>query len=58
MDILRGGRGKVLEGGTLWYPDIVYDGKKRRKTRSGLNKVVLLNICSVVSDPTSYNTLR
>ena len=41
-----------------WYLDIVHDGKERRNTCSGLIKVVLLNICCVVSDPTSFNTLR
>ena len=57
MDILQGGRCyRVL---SLWYLDIVHDGKERRTSCSGLNKVVLVNICCVVSDPTSYNnTLR
>ena len=49
----------MLQGATLWYLDIVHDGKERRTSCSGLNKVVLVNICCVVSDPTSYNnTLR
>ena len=57
MDILRaGGGGEVLGGG---IPVVSrHDGKERRKTCSGLIKVVLLNIRCVVSDPTSFNTLR
>ena len=39
---------------SLWYLDIVLDWKGKRR-HVVLNKVVLVNICCVVSDPTSYN---
>ena len=42
---------------SLWYLDVLLDGKGERR-HIVLNKVVLVNICCVVSDPTSYNTTR
>ena len=42
---------------SLWYLDVVHDGKGERR-HVLLNKVVLVNICCVVFDSISYNTTR